>query len=114
VYDITVDLEDESVPWPPPLLASPEATQLTHDIIALDENIANVVRSVNSSKLKRDFMLSFASNPQGFTSDLIMSQTRDLRAIKGGRTRDEERFSSFYHQPWIPEAVLRYFANFSQ
>eukprot|EP00181_Compsopogon_caeruleus_P006487 CAMPEP_0184681784 /NCGR_PEP_ID=MMETSP0312-20130426/4779_1 /TAXON_ID=31354 /ORGANISM="Compsopogon coeruleus, Strain SAG 36.94" /LENGTH=618 /DNA_ID=CAMNT_0027132851 /DNA_START=105 /DNA_END=1961 /DNA_ORIENTATION=- len=59
---------------------------------------------------RKEFFERFAADPARFINQMILSQTRDLRAMAGNSSRphDEERKSSFYQQQWVNEAVPRY------
>ncbi|KAG8906426.1 SWI/SNF complex component snf12 [Tulasnella sp. 403] len=75
-------------------------------------SIAQAAQAVRNSKLKRDFLLSFAENPQKFIQTWIASQARDLEVILGDDNRgvrDEDlRRSDFFRLPWVREAVQIY------
>eukprot|EP00271_Cylindrocystis_brebissonii_P010334 TRINITY_DN264_c3_g1_i1.p1 TRINITY_DN264_c3_g1~~TRINITY_DN264_c3_g1_i1.p1 ORF type:complete len:632 (-),score=122.56 TRINITY_DN264_c3_g1_i1:1026-2921(-) len=107
-YDIAVD-------GPPPLQAEMadflSGLEKNADIDALDDEIAAHVAAINERRKRRGFYLGFSESPVAFIHKLMASQFRDLREATGeGRRRDavKERYSSFYQQPWVEDAVLRY------
>jgi SWI/SNF-related matrix-associated actin-dependent regulator of chromatin subfamily D len=68
------------------------------------------VETINQLKTNREFFLSFAFNPQQFITRWLASQTRDLKTMTDVvGNPEEERRADFYNQPWIQEAVNRYF-----
>ena len=58
------------------LLVSTVAQQ---EIMSLDQKIYETVDSIKALKTKREFMLSFASDPYGFINKWLISQSRDLK-----------------------------------
>ena len=47
--------------------------------MSLDQKIYETVDSIKALKTKREFMLSFASDPYGFINKWLISQSRDLK-----------------------------------
>lgn len=41
--------------------------------------IHETIETINQLKTQREFMLSFARDPQGFINDWLQSQSRDLK-----------------------------------
>lgn len=54
------------------------STATQKEIMALDDKIVQYVASVNNSKIKRDFLLQFATSPVDFINKWVASQARDL------------------------------------
>nr|XP_014345877.1 PREDICTED: SWI/SNF-related matrix-associated actin-dependent regulator of chromatin subfamily D member 1 [Latimeria chalumnae] len=72
--------------------------------------IHETIETINQLKTQREFMLSFARDPQGFINDWLQSQCRDLKSMTDiVGNPEEERRAEFYFQPWAQEAVCRYF-----
>ena len=62
--------------------------------------------------MNREFYLSFSEDPQDFIYKWIVSQSRDLKAMKDlNGNSEEERYASYYQESWTDEAVSRYFYN---
>eukprot|EP00897_Mesotaenium_endlicherianum_P003260 jgi/Mesen1/2962/ME000176S02000 len=81
------------------------------DVERLDELIAAGVRRIDEHRRRRAFFLGFSAAPVEFINALVASQSRDLRQAAGGeaaRSRERERRSDFYTQPWVEDAVVRY------
>lgn len=75
-YDIPVQVTDPIRDTY--IKASTATVNIQKEIGVLDEKICALVQSVQTSKLKRDFMLGFASDPVNFINNWIASQSRDL------------------------------------
>eukprot|EP00064_Thunnus_orientalis_P018158 superscaffoldBa00004090_g18250 len=74
------------------------------------QQIHETIETINQLKTQREFMLSFARDPQGFINDWLQSQCRDLKTMTDVVANpEEERRAEFYYQPWAQEAVCRYF-----
>ena len=86
------------------------STASQQEIAPLDNKIHETVETINQLKTQREFMLSFARDPQGFISDWLQSQCRDLKTMtKVVGNPEEERRTEFYFQPWAQEAMCQYF-----
>lgn len=48
--------------------------------------IHETIETINQLKTQREFMLSFARDPQGFINDWLQSQCRDLKVSPSGPT----------------------------
>uniref|UniRef100_A0A8C6B6U3 DM2 domain-containing protein n=1 Tax=Monodon monoceros TaxID=40151 RepID=A0A8C6B6U3_MONMO len=85
------------------------------EIATLDNKIHETIETINQLKTQREFMLSFARDPQGFINDWLQSQCRHLKTMTDavGNT-EEERRAEFYFQPWAQEAVCRCFCSKGQ
>ncbi len=83
--------------------------ELTH----LDEQISAIVQCIHESKMKKDFMAGFASDPVQFLNRWIGSQSRDLEVILGDTrmNREETLSSEFYSQDKIRESLFHYLAE---
>ncbi|MEQ2215659.1 hypothetical protein XENOCAPTIV_003944, partial [Xenoophorus captivus] len=74
------------------------------------QQIHETIETINQLKTQREFMLSFARDPQGFINDWLQSQCRDFKTMTDVvGNPEEERRAEFYYQPWAQEAVCRYF-----
>ena len=78
-----------------------------------DDQLAQCLRSIVDHKTNRDFLLSFAANPVEFLNSLIAAQTRDFILVRSeeGKNSEDERFSTYYHQPLVHDAVSQYLAR---
>ncbi|XP_043824852.1 SWI/SNF-related matrix-associated actin-dependent regulator of chromatin subfamily D member 1 isoform X2 [Sminthopsis crassicaudata] len=106
-YDIDVEVDDTLKTQMNSFLLSTASQQ---EIAALDNKIHETIETINQLKTQREFMLSFARDPQGFINDWLQSQCRDLKTMTDVvGNPEEERRAEFYFQPWAQEAVCRYF-----
>ncbi|MEE6509161.1 hypothetical protein FKM82_024640 [Ascaphus truei] len=106
-YDIDVEVDDTLKTQMNSFLLSTSSQQ---EIAALDNKIHETIETINQLKIQREFMLSFARDPQGFINDWLQSQCRDLKTMTDVvGNPEEERRAEFYFQPWAREAVYRYF-----
>uniref|UniRef100_UPI00398F1878 SWI/SNF-related matrix-associated actin-dependent regulator of chromatin subfamily D member 1 isoform X3 n=1 Tax=Pristiophorus japonicus TaxID=55135 RepID=UPI00398F1878 len=106
-YDIDVEVDDTLKTQMNSFLLSTASQQ---EIAALDNKIHETIETINQLKTQREFMLSFARDPQGFINDWLQSQCRDLKSMTDVvGNPEEERRAEFYFQPWAQEAVCRYF-----
>uniref|UniRef100_A0A4W5PRD8 Uncharacterized protein n=1 Tax=Hucho hucho TaxID=62062 RepID=A0A4W5PRD8_9TELE len=48
--------------------------------------IHETIETINQLKTQREFMLSFARDPQGFINDWLQSQCRDLKVNTQGNS----------------------------
>lgn len=105
-YDIDVEMED-------PLKAQMTSFLHSHanmpDISALDQKIFDIVEQINEWKLRRDFYVRFADNPQEFIHKWLISQSNDLKTMTEVYGDSEaERRAEYYYQPQIMEGTFRY------
>uniref|UniRef100_A0A8C9XXK4 SWI/SNF related BAF chromatin remodeling complex subunit D1 n=1 Tax=Sander lucioperca TaxID=283035 RepID=A0A8C9XXK4_SANLU len=106
-YDIDVEVDDTLKTQMNSFLLSTASQQ---EIAGLDNKIHETIETINQLKTQREFMLSFARDPQGFINDWLQSQCRDLKTMTDVvGNPEEERRAEFYYQPWAQEAVCRYF-----
>ncbi|RDD40204.1 SWI/SNF-related matrix-associated actin-dependent regulator of chromatin subfamily D member 1 [Trichoplax sp. H2] len=85
------------------------STQSQQEISQLDDKIGTIVQAINDLKVKREFMVNFANDPQAFIHEWLLSQCRDLKIMEGiAGNIEDERKSKYYYQPWAQEAVCRY------
>ncbi|GAB2278495.1 hypothetical protein Dimus_013176 [Dionaea muscipula] len=104
-YDVLVD-----IPFPIQrelnmLLAN---TEKNKEIDACDEAICAAIRKIHEHRRRRAFFLGFSQSPVEFINALIESQSRDLKLVSGEPSRERERRSDFFNQPWVEDAVIRY------
>ncbi|KAG9046845.1 SWI/SNF complex component snf12 [Tulasnella sp. UAMH 9824] len=111
-FDIDVDMDDVFLKQKMNQALLSYSSEAQAAISALDDEMAQAAQAIRNSKLKRDFLTSFAEDPQRFIQTWIASQSRDLEVILGddGRgVRDEDlRRSDFFRLPWVKEAVQVY------
>ncbi|KHN81249.1 SWI/SNF-related matrix-associated actin-dependent regulator of chromatin subfamily D member 1 [Toxocara canis] len=105
-YDIDVEMED-------PLKTQMSSFLHSHtnmpEISALDQKIFDIVEQINEWKLRRDFYVRFADNPQGFINKWLISQSNDLKTMTEAVGEGEsERKADHYYQPQVQEGVFRY------
>ncbi|KAK8384576.1 hypothetical protein O3P69_014271 [Scylla paramamosain] len=106
-YDIDVEVDDNLKTQMNNFLLSTNSQQ---DIQTLDTKIHETVETINSLKTNREFYLSFAKDPQQFIQKWLISQNRDLKTMTDVvGNPEEERRAQYYYQPWMHEAVNRYF-----
>lgn len=55
-----------------------KVTAIFKEILSLFQ-IHETIETINQLKTQREFMLSFARDPQGFINDWLQSQCRDLK-----------------------------------
>ena len=58
--------------------------QITCSLNPVYLQIHEPVETINQLKTSRDFLLSFAKDPQEFINNWLISQTRDLKVLKAG------------------------------
>eukprot|EP01098_Paradermamoeba_levis_P016814 TRINITY_DN9313_c0_g1_i1.p1 TRINITY_DN9313_c0_g1~~TRINITY_DN9313_c0_g1_i1.p1 ORF type:complete len:217 (+),score=63.20 TRINITY_DN9313_c0_g1_i1:261-911(+) len=85
--------------------------QMRDKVEECDEQLNNLVQKIYEAKRKRDFMLAFLQSPPAeFFNQFLQSQLRDYRLLKGDKdTEEEQRFSTFFYQPFVSETVSKYF-----
>jgi len=106
-YDIDVEVDDTLKTQMNNFLLSTASQQ---EIQSLDNKIHETVETINSLKTSREFFLSFAKDPQLFINKWLQSQSRDLKTMTDVTGNpEEERRVDYYYQPWVTEAVCRYF-----
>ncbi|KZT50911.1 SWI/SNF complex protein, partial [Calocera cornea HHB12733] len=107
-FDIEIDIDDfasRSRVRDVITALSPETAQ---QIAQLDDEISLSVVSVRNSKVKRDFLESFARDPAHFIERWLASQARDLETVMGHENgmRGDLRRSDNFQLPWVEEAVV--------
>merc|ERR1711868_98943 len=106
-YDIDVEVDDTLKTQMNNFLLSTASQQ---EIQSLDNKIHETVETINSLKTSREFFLSFVKDPQLFINKWLQSQSRDLKTMTDVTGNpEEERRVDYYYQPWVTEAVCRYF-----
>lgn len=119
MYDLDVEIDDNCKHMMREFI---QTTGEDEEITKLDNQIYEIVDQLNQCRLKHEFFDDFGANPQSFIDKWLASQSRDLKTMKGvggigaaagggiDRT-DDERSAEFYQQPWIQDAVSRFFYN---
>jgi len=70
----------------------------------LSTQIAVAAQSIRNSKLRLDFLKSFASDPKSFVQTWLQSQSRDLDIVLGneqGIKEEDLKNSQFFSEPWV-------------
>ncbi|KAH9990368.1 SWI/SNF complex subunit [Russula vinacea] len=111
-WDIELKLEDVALKSKMQSVTLNASRDTLREMTKLDDEIATLAQSLQSSVLKRQFLRSFAEDPSGFIQTWLASQSRDLESILGSgpsegatiRKEDLSR-SEFFRMPWVEEAV---------
>lgn len=79
------------------------------DVNELDSKIANLTEQISNARKKREFMLTFATDPKEFIVAWTASQEQDAKGseLHGGLTQ-EERTAGHYTSRSKQEAIYRY------
>lgn len=131
IYELDVDFDnnvkDSSV-------TSMMSNANIQGIQQLDEKICDTLEAIKLTRNTFDLFTSFAEDPHQFTNQWLASQSSDLKltsstndnngtttsngtsntdtSVSNGTSQaesEEERRADYYYQPWIQEAVCRYF-----
>lgn len=80
------------------------------EVKQLDDRVFGIVSEIKNSMTNFEFFDRFTKDPQHSINRWLLSQNNDLKIMvdQPGNT-DEERKADYYDQPWIKEAVCRYF-----
>jgi len=107
-FDIEIDVDDYASKLKAKEVLVGLSTETSQQIQELDEEISFAVMSVRNSKLKRDFLESFAKDPTSFIERWLASQARDLETLLGHESglRGDLRRSDNFQLPWVEEAVV--------
>lgn len=82
----------------------------TQEIKHLDEKVFGIVADIKRSVSNFGFFDDFAKDPQQSITKWLSSQTSDLKLMTDQLGDvEEERRADYYYQPWMQEAVCRYF-----
>ena len=113
MYDLDVEIDDNAKYMMRDFI---QTTGEDEEITKLDNQIYEIVDQLNQCRLKHEFFEDFGKNPQTFIDKWLASQSRDLKTMKGvtsgnGIQGEDERSAEFYRQPWIEDAVSRFFYN---
>jgi hypothetical protein len=87
IYDIRVAVDDPLRVKLYPFITNPSYAGMLKDVALLDEQLANVIQAVGSSKAKHTFFTSLSQDPANFTRHWLSSQKRDLEVITGEAPR---------------------------
>eukprot|EP00051_Salpingoeca_urceolata_P009165 m.112143 g.112143 ORF g.112143 m.112143 type:complete len:416 (-) comp16162_c0_seq3:231-1478(-) len=106
VYDIEVEV-NELVQ-----LQSLTNPEVKAQLLSLESQAGKMVSELKMQRERRDFFLSFATEPQTFISAWLASQNADQQAsTQVGGMVSSQRLSEAYQAPWAQSAVLRYFSS---
>lgn len=82
----------------------------TQEIRQLDEKVFSIVADIKRSITNYEFFSEFSKDPQQSINKWLASQSSDLKIMTDQiGDADEERKADYYYQPWMQEAVCRYF-----
>lgn len=82
----------------------------TQEIKQLDEKVFGLVADIKKSMTNFGFFSDFSKDPQQSITKWLASQSSDLKLMTDQLgVSEEERRADYYHQPWMQEAVCRYF-----
>lgn len=82
----------------------------TQEIKQLDERVFSIVADIKRSVTNYGFFSDFSKDPQQSITRWLASQSSDLKLMTDQYgDSDEERRADYYYQPWMQEAVCRYF-----
>ena len=87
VYDVRVAVDDPLRVKLYPYITNPAYAGMLKEVAALDEQLANVIQAIGSSKAKHTFFTSLGEDPANFIRNWLSSQKRDLDVIMGEATR---------------------------
>lgn len=82
------------------------------ELSQLDEKICDTLEAIKLTRNTFDLFSSFAEDPHQFTNKWLASQSSDLKLTSDQQApgdSEEERRAEYYYQPWLQEAVCRYF-----
>ncbi|KAL9931962.1 hypothetical protein V8E36_009277 [Tilletia maclaganii] len=119
-YDVEIEMEDQNVRarQHEVLRKFDHSTDLSKQILDLDDEIAQAALSLQSHSATAAFLSSFAKDPQVHMRTWLSSQARDLDAIIGatamggasgagvGIGKEELRRSENFKGSWVNEAVI--------
>ncbi|WWC73727.1 uncharacterized protein I206_107699 [Kwoniella pini CBS 10737] len=114
-FDIPFEVEDPLKSKMSSLVQSFEGKE-GKEIVQLEDKVGELAYFARDIKQKRDFLESFAANPQSFIQNWLAVQARDLDqmlgyqigtpGLNGGNIREEDlRRSDLFSLPWVDEAV---------
>eukprot|EP00698_Gefionella_okellyi_P023601 TRINITY_DN8102_c0_g1_i1.p1 TRINITY_DN8102_c0_g1~~TRINITY_DN8102_c0_g1_i1.p1 ORF type:complete len:457 (-),score=71.07 TRINITY_DN8102_c0_g1_i1:80-1450(-) len=109
-FDIQVDIDDPQLGDSANQFLIALNSDLQREIASYEQKIHEAVKKTDEHRKRRDFMLACAADPAGFLNELIASQTRDLKLIKGEpmRISDSDLRPDQFYAPSTEEAVSRY------
>lgn len=82
----------------------------TQEIKQLDEKVFGIVADIKRSVTNYEFFDDFSKDPQQSITKWLASQSSDLKLMTDQLgDAEEERRADYYYQPWMQEAVCRYF-----
>lgn len=107
IYEMDVEVEDNSRD---PTGAFMMSNTNTQELQQLEEKICDTLEAIKLTRNTFDLFTSFAEDPYQFTNRWLASQSIDLKlASDQPGDSEEERRAEYYYQPWLQEAVCRYF-----
>lgn len=107
IYEIDVEIEDNNKDSMNALMMS---TANVQELQQLDEKICDTLEAIKLTRNTFDLFSSFAEDPHQFTNRWLARQSSDLKlgTEQPGESEEEKR-AEYYYQPWLQEAVCRYF-----
>ncbi|KAK4688672.1 SWI/SNF-related matrix-associated actin-dependent regulator of chromatin subfamily D, partial [Tremellales sp. Uapishka_1] len=113
-YDIPIEIEDPLKSKTSHILQA--FSEEGREIVKLEDKVGELAHFARDLTQKRDFLESFATNPQAFIQNWLAAQARDLDQMlgyqigtagaNGGSLREEDlRRSDIFNMPWVEEAI---------
>ena len=111
IFEIDVEVEENAKDSSG---ASMMSTANIQEIQQLDEKICDTLEAIKLTRSTFDLFTSFAKDPHQFTNRWLASHSSDLNKSSTneqtvGDSSEEERRAEYYYQPWLQEAVCKYF-----
>eukprot|EP00055_Hartaetosiga_balthica_P007406 m.25390 g.25390 ORF g.25390 m.25390 type:complete len:410 (-) comp5762_c0_seq1:785-2014(-) len=102
IYDVDLFLETNFTP-------NPLISSASHDLESLDKTINEHLEALERAKERREFLLSFADNPQKFILTWVAAQVRDNTEAKSlSSLHKAGRQSATFYERWTEPATLQY------
>lgn len=111
IYEIDVEVEENAKDSVGAFMMS---TANVQELQQLEEKICDTLEAIKLTRTAFDLFTSFAKDPHQFTNRWLASHSNDLTKSANAIDQpagdsDEERRAEYYYQPWLQEAVCRYF-----
>lgn len=115
IFEIDVEVDDKDIK--DSTSAFTMSSTSLQELQQLDEKICDTLEAIKLTRNTFDLFTSFAEDPNQFTNEWLASQSSDLKISEITTENqqqqlgdsEEERRAEYYYQPWLQEAVCRYF-----
>lgn len=120
IYEIDVEVEESAKDFTMGALMMSNTN--IQELQQLDEKICDTLEAIKLTRTNYDLFNSFAKDPHQFTNRWLATQSSDLNKSATNEQQqsqqqnlstpgdtEEERRADYYYQPWLQEAVCRYF-----